>query len=89
MNMYNEDMSELFAYSENLESLILPKLEAIRDGGNGATIHDVNVMILKIIHSKRMAKKTRRIMHIVAYREYIRTAQMWLEKKTKELYRSE
>ena len=67
---------------KNLSELIIPKLEAVRDGGDASTIHEANRLICMIRSwislSERPAPNVSIMSATVTAREYIRTAEMWL-----------
>ena len=73
---------------KNLAELVVPKLEAVRDGGSASTIHEANRLICMIQSwislTERPAPTRSAESALVTAREYIRTAELWLTELVKD-----
>jgi len=66
---------------DHLYDLILPRLEAVRNSGDSSKIHRANQLIATILGYRNWAHRAQNVEAVyvlVTYREYIKTAEMWL-----------
>ncbi len=84
------DSVEYYEYVLNLHNLIIPKLKALRDSGNGTNIiHDSNQKLSVIYGWKSLYERDKRISSLVTWREYIRSAELWMEQIAKNNFKIE
>jgi hypothetical protein len=78
--------SEKYEKAKIFQDLIVPKLYAMQNNGDGATVHKTSEMICKIKNERtlyELALKNGKeddilLYHAVVYYEYIRTAEIWM-----------
>lgn len=78
MNEYHYD------YVLRLHELIIPRLESTRNFGDASTIHKANSFIGTIYGWKSLYEREHEFTDLVTWREYIRSAELWLIEKGKE-----
>lgn len=73
-----------YEYVKRLHDLIIPKLQAYSNSGDGSIIHTANHHIGVIKGWESLYNYYKDTQRLVTWREYIRTAEMWLIEKGKE-----
>ena len=83
-HLTQEEIDKYLLETRNAHALILPKLRALANSGDGAIIHDANSWIGRITGWESLYNYYSDLPHLVTWREYIRSAELWMIEKAKE-----